>query len=152
MRRMLEEYKIVQSLIPATRAAATVEGALGGTSGWIDTMIDGELCQEAIVLFEFGAIAAGVTPIDASLYHASGTGGAGNKINGTDIVQMAGGDDDNQIASIGVILDRTKVGSIERYIRPHLVLGGTGNTDCSCVVLLKVPKAPATQTVASVLV
>lgn len=144
MNRLTEESKFVQSLIPATRAAGTFEGAsTGGTNGWIPT--DGY--DEATVLFNFGAIAAGVTPIDASVYEADSTGGAGTKITGSDIVTMADGDDDNALVSVNVRLGGRAAGTRKKYIRPHLVLGGAGNADCAITVILS--KAKNTPTVNS---
>lgn len=147
MRRLVEMVKHVLSLTPLARAVATVNGALGGTSGWIDT----SGFDEATINFIFGNIDATATPVDASVFENDTTSGNGTKISGSDIVQMAGGDDDDSISSVNIALGGRA--NRKRFIRPQVVAGGSGNfTAAITVELSKAEREPVTQTVAAVLV
>lgn len=147
MQRLGEDTKFVLSLTPLARAVATVNGALGGTSGWIDTAG----FDEATVNFIFGAIDATATPIDAAVYENDSTSGNGTKITGSDIVQMAGGDDDDSISPVSIRLGGRA--NRKRYIRPQIVAGGSGNFTAGITVLLSNPEqAPVTNSPAVIMV
>lgn len=148
MGRLTEETLFVVSIPCDERAAAAaVDGSLGGTNGWIDaTGYD-----EATMLVTFGAIAAGVTPLDCELYENDANSGAGALIANAKIVQAAGGDEDNQAMSVNVRLGGRAAGTRKKYVRPKLTSGGTGNYDATVLILLSKPKvAPVVNTPVSV--
>ena len=149
MDRLPEAAKWVNSIPCDERAAGTYEGTLGGTSGWIDT----SGYDQVTMVVSFGAIAAGVTPIDVELYEADTTGGAGAAIASAKIVSAAGGDEDDQIALVNVRTGGRAAGTRKKYVRPHLVAGGTGNFDCNVhIVLSQAKNVPVVNSPVAVLV
>ena len=136
MNRLTEECKWVNHLTCDERAAATINGSLGGTNGWVS----GEGFDELTMVVSFGAIASGVTPIDVELYENDTTSGAGTAITGAKIVQAAGGDEDDQIMTVNIPIGGRAAGARKKNFRATVTAGGSGNFDCNVHFILSKPK------------
>ena len=146
---LCEEAKAVNSIPCDQRAAGTVNGSLGGTSGWIDT----EGFDRAEVQLQLGAADDTLTQIDCQVFENEGVSGNGDQIDGAEIVTLTGTLNDNAIALIDIRLGGRAAGTRKRYIRPRVIMGPSGNCDYGVVVRLYGARSqPVSQAITPVLV
>lgn len=140
--RLGELTKQVNNIVPASRAAGTVNGAA------IDTLGYGAVRSTLAT----GAIDAGITDVDLKLQDSADGSTGWADITGAAIATLDGGDDDDAPA-IDVLLGGRAAGTIKRYIREVLVIAGTGNVLCGVMTeLYEAESRPVTNSPATVLV
>ena len=116
MHYTLETTKVVNAIVPAVRAAGTVNGAAQDTVAY----------DEANWILQTGAIDAGITDVHVAI-EESDDGSTGWTAIGSASSVVIDGDDDNAIPTIGIRLGGRAAGARKRYQRPVLTIAGTGN-------------------------
>ena len=142
MNRHLEAVKKVNALPSAGRSANTYNGDAIDTLGF----------DEIDYTINAGAIAAGITSVNAKVQESADGSTGWADITDAAITALDG-DDDNAIPSIGIRLGGRAVGNRKRYQRIVVVIAGTDEAEIGVVAdLVKPHSAPVTNTPASVLV
>lgn len=139
LRRFVESCKVVQYIVPASRADADdVTGAAIDTSGF----------DRITFLLLTGTLGAGIT-VDFSVEESDASGSGFAAITGAAITQIAAGVDDSYCL-VDVKLGGTS--NRKRYVRGVLTIGGATNAALTAVAyILSEPHVePVTQTATEV--
>jgi hypothetical protein len=141
VKRLLENHKLVNHIVPAVRTAGTTNA----------TGIDVSLYDEATFIVSVGAIGnTGTdTTLNVKIQECDESGGTYVDITGAAITELVYTNDD-AIASIGVNLGlRT---NRKKYVRAVAVVAGSDSVAFGVEALLKAETMPVVNSPASVLV
>lgn len=133
MNKFTEANKPILALAPASQSpGSAINGSLGGTSGWIDT-----LGYESVAfVFQFGAVSDTISDLDLKVYENEGVTGNGDAISGAEKLNLTGAAVDNQTYQIEVRCDGRAAGTRKRYMRPQITPTGSGTVLCSVTAIL----------------